>query len=172
MTTFRASIVAFTTFCCVIAVGSSSALAVTADQIVAMTRAGVSDAAIIALIEHDRSVFALDADQLVELQRSGVSEAVTVAMLRSGDVQADAEAPRTPAAAAPQAPDVVTYAVPVPVHRRHAQTVVQPVQPVAAAPQPASSARGIFFSRPATGIFFTPPAAADCPPPTVRPPRR
>ena len=82
MTTFRASIVAFTTFCCVIAVGSSSALAVTADQIVAMTRAGVSDGAIIALIEHDRSVFALDADQLVELQRSGVSEAVTVAMLK------------------------------------------------------------------------------------------
>ncbi len=151
---------------CLFALTPSAALAVTVDQILALTKAGVSDAVIVALIERDRTVFTLDPAQLVELQQAGVTEAVTVTMLRTGEPQADTAAP--PAVAAPQLPDVVVYAVPVPVRPRRNPVVATPVVPT---PQPASSARGIFFSRPATGIFFAPPPAADCPPPAGRPHR-
>ena len=60
------------------------ASAVTVDEIVALTRAGVTDTVILALIDRDKTIFTLEPDQLVRLQSDGVSEAVILAMLKSG----------------------------------------------------------------------------------------
>jgi hypothetical protein len=60
------------------------ARAVTADQIVALAHAGVTDAVILALIDRDKTIFAIDPEQLVALQAQGLSEPVILAMLKSG----------------------------------------------------------------------------------------
>ncbi len=62
----------------------TAAHAVTVDQVVALAKAGVTDAVILALIDRDRTIFAIEPEQLVKLQRDGLSEAVILAMLKSG----------------------------------------------------------------------------------------
>jgi hypothetical protein len=61
-----------------------AALAITLDQVVALTKSGVTDTVILALIDRDRTVFAIEPEQIVSLQRDGVSEKVILAMLSSG----------------------------------------------------------------------------------------
>src|SRR5262245_58495964 len=56
----------------------------TIDQIVALARAGVTDAVIIALIDRDKTIFSIEPDQLLALKSAGVSEPVILAMLKSG----------------------------------------------------------------------------------------
>ena len=68
----------------VLVVLPSSASAVTVDQVVALKKAGVTDAVILALIERDHTVFSIQPEQIVELQRSGLSDPVIIAMLKSG----------------------------------------------------------------------------------------
>ena len=68
-----------------------TALAVGLDQIVALTKAGVSEPIILALIDRDKTVFAIEPEQLVKLQRDGVSETVILAMLKSGRAEGDAQ---------------------------------------------------------------------------------
>jgi hypothetical protein len=63
---------------------SPASAAVTVDQIVALSRAGVTDAVILALIDRDKTIFAIEPDQLVTLKQQGVSEPVILAMLKSG----------------------------------------------------------------------------------------
>jgi hypothetical protein len=58
--------------------------AVSVDQIVALSQAGVSDEVLLALIDRDRSVFTIEPEQLVALKRAGISQEVVLAMLRSG----------------------------------------------------------------------------------------
>lgn len=163
--------------CCVL-LAPAAASAVTIDQIVAMSKAGVSDAVIVALIERDKTVFTLDPAQLVELQQAGVTEAVTVAMIRSDGVREqppNVSTPEQPTVALPEQPAVVTYAVPyaVPVRVRRSRVLVAaPAAPTALVPPTVTSARGIFFTQPATGIFFQPPAGANCQPPAASPHRR
>jgi hypothetical protein len=70
----------------------SAAYAVTVDQIVALSKAGVSDAVILALIDRDKTVFAIEPGELVKLKQDGVSEPLIVAMLRSGRAEGDAAA--------------------------------------------------------------------------------
>jgi hypothetical protein len=60
------------------------AQAVTLHDIVALTKAGLSDDIIIALLEADPTIFSLDAQKLMELRNEGVSERVLIEMLRSG----------------------------------------------------------------------------------------
>src|SRR5262245_64253476 len=92
---------------------SAPAAAVTTDQIVALKKAGVSDAVILALIERDRTVFTLAPEQIVALQREGLSEDLIIAMLRSGQeadeaVRADsANASAAIAAAITPGPDIL-----------------------------------------------------------------
>src|SRR5437667_2735929 len=62
----------------------AAASAVTVDQIVALSKAGVTDTVILALIDRDRTIFPIEPEQLVALKREGVSEAVIIAMLKSG----------------------------------------------------------------------------------------
>lgn len=74
----------------------SPAAAVTTDQVVALKKAGVSDAVILALIERDRTVFSIAPEQIIALQREGLGEALIIAMLKSG--QAGDEAARAESA--------------------------------------------------------------------------
>ena len=67
----------------------ASAFAVTVDQIVALSHAGVTDIVILALIDRDRTIFPIEPEQLVALQREGLSEPVILAMLKSGREEGD-----------------------------------------------------------------------------------
>jgi hypothetical protein len=62
----------------------ATASAVTVDEIVALSRAGVTDTVILALIDRDKTIFTLEPDQLVALKAQGLSEPVILAMLKSG----------------------------------------------------------------------------------------
>jgi hypothetical protein len=57
---------------------------VTVDQIVALSKAGVSETVILALLERDRTVLTIDPEQLVVLKREGLSDALIGAMLKNG----------------------------------------------------------------------------------------
>jgi len=76
----------------------AAASAVTVDEILSLSRAGVTDAIILALIDRDKTVFAIEPDQIVKLRRDGLSEAVVLAMLKSGRDEGD-QAARADAAA-------------------------------------------------------------------------
>src|SRR5437867_1384075 len=67
-----------------LALAPRTASAVTVDEIVALSRAGVADAVILAPIDRVQSVFAIEPQQLVTLKEAGVSEPVLLAMLKSG----------------------------------------------------------------------------------------
>ena len=60
------------------------ASAVTIDQIVDMTKRGVSEPVILAVIERDHTLFTISPEQLVKLQRDGLSDRLLLAMLKSG----------------------------------------------------------------------------------------
>ena len=114
----------------VLALGAGRAEAVTVHDVIELSKAGLSDSVLLALIDVDRSVFSIDTATLKQLKSAGVSDAVIVAMIRSGrerveqaDVMpplaqepAPAPEPQEPAqpAAAPPAPYPV--AIPVPIY--------------------------------------------------------
>lgn len=76
---------------------ASTADALTVRDIIELSKAGLGDDVLLALIEVDRSVFSIDTATLKMLKTSGVSEAVIVAMVRSGRMPvADAPAPPAP----------------------------------------------------------------------------
>ena len=85
---------------------SVRAEAVSVRDIIELSRAGLSEEVLVALIEVDDTPFSLDARRLLELRAAGVSDRVLLAMLRSGRVKS----PET-AAVHPVAP-VVTPALP------------------------------------------------------------
>ena len=85
----RASVVVALTAAALLT-ATGRAAAVTVDEIVQLTKAGISEPVILALIDRDRTIFALEADQIVALKQQGVSEAVLIAMLKSGRAEADA----------------------------------------------------------------------------------
>jgi hypothetical protein len=68
----------------VFALAAGRAEAVTIRDLVELSRAGLGDEVLIALIEVDRGVFPIDAKTLKQLKDGGVSEAVIVALIRSG----------------------------------------------------------------------------------------
>jgi hypothetical protein len=73
--------------------------ALTIRDIIELTRAGLGDDVLLALIEVDRGVYAIDTATLKKLKAAGVSDRVLVALVRSGretivePVQATAEPP-------------------------------------------------------------------------------
>ena len=97
--------------------------AVTVQEIVDLTKAGLGDEILLALIEVDGSVFSIDRETLTMLKREGVSERVIVAMVRSGRTRPVDDAvppPVVEVAEAPPPPPVVVIEhrdreVPVPV---------------------------------------------------------
>jgi hypothetical protein len=66
------------------AVTVGRAEAVTVRDLIELSKAGLSDPVLLALIEVDRSVFSIDTATLKKLKEAGVSEAVIVALIRSG----------------------------------------------------------------------------------------
>ena len=64
-----------------------SASALTVRDVVELTRAGLGEDIILALIEVDPSVFPIDTETLKSLKGAGVSQRVIVAMIRSGRTQ-------------------------------------------------------------------------------------
>ena len=82
--------------------GTASAL--TVQEVVALSKAGISDEVLLTLIERDKTIFTIDPDQLIALTRDRVSEKLVLAMLRSGRQEPP---PSSPAPAAS-----VTHAVP------------------------------------------------------------
>lgn len=110
---------------------AAPARAVTVHELVDLSKAGLSDDILIALVESERSVFHLSAGDLRELKRQGLSDRVLLHLLqtpalaeeaaRAAEVPVyyEASARREPVRAAPPAPPVViidrveTIAVPV-----------------------------------------------------------
>src|SRR5262245_8488158 len=88
----RMRLLATATLLFVLALVPAAASAVTLDQIVALSKSGVSEPIILALIDRDRTVFTIEPEQLVALRRDGVSETVILAMLKSGRDEGEAAA--------------------------------------------------------------------------------
>lgn len=107
---------------------AAPAEALTIRDVIELTRAGVSEDVLLALIEVDGGVFAVDAETIKTLNDGGVSQRVIVALVRSGrerPLEPPAPAPvPEPAAQPPQvvvldhhdAPPAREVVVPVPVY--------------------------------------------------------
>ena len=67
-----------------LALPAARAEAVTIRDVIELTKAGLSDDVLLALIEVDRTVFTIDTPTLKMLKDAGVSEPVIIAMIRSG----------------------------------------------------------------------------------------
>jgi hypothetical protein len=76
------------------------AAAATVDQIIALTKAGVSEPVILALIDRDKTIYDIEPERLVTLKQQGVSEPVILAMLKSGRAEGDQAAQAEAAARA------------------------------------------------------------------------
>lgn len=120
---------------------AAPAEALTTRDIIELTRAGLGEDVLLALIEVDGSVFAIDPDTLKTLKAAGVGEKVIVALVRSGREPAAAQAPMpvvdsppAPVDPAPQ-PQVVVID-----HHEPAREVLVPV-PVYVAASPHSRHR-------------------------------
>jgi hypothetical protein len=157
------------------------ASAVTINEIISLTRAGVSEPVILALIDRDKTIFTLAADQLVTLQKAGVTDTVVIAMLRSGReeptpaavqpapvAQAEPEPEPLPPLEQP-APSVVNVPYAVPYYVAVPIVVGGPagrprctVRVTATNGEPVTSTTGMFFKQPMHAV-------ADCAP---EPPRR
>jgi hypothetical protein len=91
----------------ILALAAGRAEAVTIRDVIELSKAGLSDQVLLALIDVDRGVFTMDAPTVKQLKEAGVSEAVIVAMIRSGRTpQAEQPAPAR-ALAAPSDPGVI-----------------------------------------------------------------
>jgi hypothetical protein len=112
--------------------GAARADAVTMREIIELSKTGLSDEVLLALIDVERRAYPVDPDTLKMLKEAGVSERVIIAMIRSGRSKApvsDASAAPTPHSDSPQpqvvvidhherddVPRVREVAVPVPVY--------------------------------------------------------
>jgi hypothetical protein len=77
------------------------ALALSLRDIVELTKAGLTDEVLVALIEVDKPVFPIDSETLKALKAQGVSERVLIAIIRSGRTPQPAAASVAPEELAP-----------------------------------------------------------------------
>jgi|SRR5829696_7799790 len=91
----------------IFALAAGRAEAVTIRDVIELSKAGLSEQVLLALIEVDRSVFTIDTATLKQLKDAGVSDSVIVALIRSGRarVPEPAPAPVTPAYEPPARPE-------------------------------------------------------------------
>lgn len=107
-----------------IALFATRADAVTLREIIELTRAGLSDDVLLALIEIDQRVFPVDPDTLKTLKEAGVSPAVIVAIVKSGRTPKPEPAPVAEIIDPdPPAPHVIVVDRPVIVEREIVQEV-------------------------------------------------
>src|SRR4029453_7016892 len=102
----RARILTFALLCSVFTAVASQAVTLT--EIIDLTKAGLGDDVLIAVIEVDGGVFDIDAATLPRLKAAGVSEKVIVALVKSGRARPVPQEPQTLAnvVAEQQAPEV------------------------------------------------------------------
>jgi hypothetical protein len=115
--------------------------AVTAREILELSRAGLSEEVLLALIEVDGGVFTLDTDMLKQLKEANVSERVILAMVRSGRSNPPESAPDTVAAQSPVDPPQVVAPPPQVIVIEHDRPVVEHVAVPVYIPVVASSRR-------------------------------
>jgi len=72
-----------------LAFATASASAVSVDQILALSKAGVSEAVILALLDRDGTVLSIEPEQLVALKREGLSDTLLIAMLKNGRAEGE-----------------------------------------------------------------------------------
>jgi hypothetical protein len=101
-----------------VSLAAGRAEAVTVRDVIELSKAGLSDSVLLALIDVDRSVFSIDPTTLKQLKSAGVSDPVIVAMIRSGRERVEEAMPPVAQEPAPQ---------PAP---------QEPAQPAAAQPAP------------------------------------
>lgn len=104
--------------------------ALTVRDVIELSKAGLGDEVLLALIEVDPSVFAIDAPTLKQLKAAGVTDRVIVAMIKSGRTPRADTVPAVDADAVPAAPRTREPEVIVIDHRD------APAPPPAAAPAP------------------------------------
>ncbi len=80
----------------IVLLAAAGARAVSLRDVVELSRSGLSDDVIVALIEVDGTIFSLDAQQLLELKSEGVSDRVLLAMLENGRSIPEPVAPPVP----------------------------------------------------------------------------
>ncbi len=96
----------------IIGLTASRADALTIRDIIELSKAGLGDEVLLALIEVDRSVFSIDTDTLKKLKAAGVSQPVIVAMVRSGRTPRPEPLPQTPPVDMTAMPDPMLVAPP------------------------------------------------------------
>lgn len=107
----------------------SSAYALTLKDIVELTKAGLGEEVLLALIKVDRGVYPIDRESVLELKKAGVSDTVIAALVRSGrdplpepafattyDEPLEIPAPAPQVVVVEQAAPVQQVMVPVPVY--------------------------------------------------------
>ncbi|HEY7057381.1 MAG TPA: hypothetical protein VH458_12690 [Vicinamibacterales bacterium] len=116
-----AALVIFTFTLLFIALPVAKAEALTVRDVVELSKAGLSDQVLLALIEVDHTVFTIDTPTLKMLKEAGVSEAVIIAMIRSGrevvQIPADQSVETPPQPAEPPQPPPIVMEQPEPVVR-------------------------------------------------------
>lgn len=112
-----------TLFACFVVLGLSAgrAEALNARDVIELTKAGLGEPVLLALIEVDRSIFAIDAATIKQLKEAGVTDGVILAMIRSGR-----ETPPPPEPA-PDLPPPPPSEPPVPVIDNHDAPPPEPV---------------------------------------------
>jgi hypothetical protein len=83
---------------------TASAEALTIRDVIELTRAGLGDEVLLALIEVDRRVYTVDTKTLKELKLAGVSDKVIAALVRSGRELPVQPPPAAPVEEEPEAP--------------------------------------------------------------------
>ena len=134
---------------------ASRADAVTIRDLIELSKAGLSDPVLIALIEVDQRVFTVDAATLKQLKEAGVSDAVVVALIRSGRTP-KAEPVAAPAPdPEPRQPEVIVIdhhdPAPAPAPTASAYPVAVPVY----VPVPAYPNRGLGRHQTVTTVLPT-----------------
>lgn len=157
----------------VVVLSASPAQAITVRDIIELSKTGLSDEILLAIIETERKVFPVDPTTLKLLKDSGVSERVILAMVKSGrtqPVEQPAPAPPLPVPVAPApeprviviehhdpAPPVREVAVPVPVY-------VPVYLPRHGTPQPIVPFSTIGLPHSRLGLSSAPPRPTSDPP--------
>ena len=101
--------------------------AVTSKEILELSRAGLGEEVLLALIEVDGGVFTLDTEMLKSLKEAGVSERVILAMVRSGRTQPQETGPEPVLTAAPNDPRPMPAPEPQVIVIEHERPVVEQV---------------------------------------------
>jgi hypothetical protein len=110
-----------------LAAAAVPAEAVTIRDVIELTKAGVSEEVLLALIDVDGGVYASDTETLKALKAAGVSERVMVALVRSGRERQLPEPAAPPPAPQDEARAPAPQVVVIEHHEPQAQQVVVPV---------------------------------------------